>query len=184
MRVIAGEFRSRRLKSPPGLATRPTPDRLRESLFSILMPEIEGATFFDAYAGTGSVGIEALSRGAARCIFVERSRAAVEVLRENLATLGVEARCEVFTGKAQHVLARKTADIVFLDPPYEQQTEYADALALLGADPTPLVVVQHPTHYDPGEVHGSLRRTRVVRQGSNALSFYRAGPDSEKGLTD
>ena len=85
MRVIAGEFRSRRLKSIPGAATRPTPDRLRETLFDILAPRIEGATFLDAYAGTGAVGIEALSRGAAHAFFLERNRAALEAIRENLA---------------------------------------------------------------------------------------------------
>ena len=89
MRVIAGRFRSRKLKSVPGLDTRPTPDRLRESLFNVLAPSIEGAIFVDAYAGTGSVGIEALSRGAERAVFIERSRGAIAVLRENLASLGV-----------------------------------------------------------------------------------------------
>ena len=173
MRVIAGEFRSRVLKSPPGLATRPTPDRLRESLFNILAPEIEGITFFDGYAGSGAVGIEALSRGASRAIFVERSRSVVDVLRENLGALKIEARAEVFTGKVTQVLARKTADIVFLDPPYELEAEYQQALALLGSDPAPLVIVQHTAHFDPGDSHGALRRTRTVRHGTNGLSFYR-----------
>ena len=182
MRVIAGEFRSRVLKSPPGMATRPTPDRLRESLFNILSPVIEGSTFFDGYAGSGAVGIEALSRGAAHAIFVERSRAAVDVLRENLAALKVESRAEVFTGKVTQVIARKTADIVFLDPPYDLEVEYQQALALLGADSPGLVIVQHATHFDPGESHGSLHRTRVVRQGTNALSFYR--PVTAHGVMD
>ncbi len=92
MRVIGGEFRSRVLKSIPGLDVRPTPDRLREALFSILTPRIEGAVFTDFYAGTGSVGIEALSRGAAKAIFVDTNRAAVGVIRENLRSLGLEDR--------------------------------------------------------------------------------------------
>src|SRR5258707_685400 len=96
MRVIGGEFRSRALKSLPGLDVRPTPDRLREALFNILAPRIAGAVFADLYAGTGSVGIEALSRGAARAIFIEQKHAAVRVIRENLKTLGVEARAEVY----------------------------------------------------------------------------------------
>src|SRR5438105_7097589 len=104
MRVIAGEFRSRKLKTLPGLATRPTPDRLRETLFNILAPRIEGSVFLDAYAGTGAVGIEAVSRGAKRAIFVDKSRAAVEVIRENLTTLGLTDRAEVYCGKAQHVI--------------------------------------------------------------------------------
>src|SRR2546430_17054081 len=92
MRIIAGELRSRRIKSIPGEDTRPTPDRLRESLFNILRTRIEGATFLDAYAGTGAVGLEALSRGAAHAWFLERNRYAVEAIRENVRALGVERR--------------------------------------------------------------------------------------------
>src|SRR5579872_3197204 len=128
MRVIAGEFRSRKLATLPGMATRPTPDRLRESLFNILAPRIEGATFMDVYAGTGAVGIEALSRGAGRAIFIERNRAAVEVIRENLSSLGLDNRSEVFTGKSILVLDRLAADIVFLDPPYDLQREYDESM--------------------------------------------------------
>src|SRR5437016_2024000 len=95
MRVIAGEFRSRLLKTLPGLALRPTPDRLREALFNVLAPRIEGALFLDAYAGSGSVGIEALSRGAAHVIFFEKHPGATQIIRENLASLGIEARATV-----------------------------------------------------------------------------------------
>jgi len=172
MRVIAGEFRSRRLKTVPGLATRPTPDRLRETLFNILSPRIAGTVFVDAYAGSGAVGIEALSRGAARCVFIERGKSAVEVIRENLHALGIEERARVVAGKAAATLGREPADIVFLDPPYEMEIEYAAALGALGIAPPALVVVQHSVRFDPGEVHGTLRRTRVVKQGGNALSFY------------
>ncbi len=101
MRVIAGEFRSRRLKSLPGWDTRPTPDRLRESLFNVLAPRLPDCVFMDIYAGTGAVGIEALSRGARRSIFIEKNRAAVEVIRENLAALGIAGRAEIFTGKSR-----------------------------------------------------------------------------------
>ena len=100
MRVIGGEFRSRTLKSLPGLDVRPTPDRLRESLFNMLAPRIEGAIFVDLYAGTGAVGIEALSRGAAKAIFVEQKFAAVRAIRENLRSLEIEARAEVRQGRA------------------------------------------------------------------------------------
>jgi 16S rRNA (guanine966-N2)-methyltransferase len=172
MRVIAGEFRSRKLKTLPGLETRPTPDRLRESLFNILAPRIEGATFLDAYAGTGAAGIEALSRGAARAILVEKNRAAVEVIRDNLRSLGIENRAEVFTAKALTVLERVSADIIFLDPPYEQLREYADALHLLGTRQNPLVIVQHASRFALAEEYESLRRTRAVKQGDNSLSFY------------
>src|SRR5258707_11359435 len=99
MRVIAGEFRSRVLKTLPGMEVRPTADRLREALFSILSPRLEGAVFLDAYAGTGSVGIEALSRGAARAVFIEKNQAAMLVLHENLRSLGIGARAEVVSGR-------------------------------------------------------------------------------------
>ena len=101
MRVIGGEFRSRVFKSVPGLDTRPTPDRLREALFNVLAPRIAGAVFADLYAGTGAVGIEALSRGARRAIFIEQNRAAVSVIRENLRSLGLEARAQIRQGR-QH----------------------------------------------------------------------------------
>jgi len=170
MRVIAGDFRSRRLKTLPGLETRPTPDRLRESLFNILAPRIGGATFLDAYAGTGAVGIEALSRGASRVIFIERSRKAADLIRENLATLGVAARAEVILGRALQYLAHRRADIVFLDPPYDLDSEYGEALELLGD--TPLVIAQHATRHPLAETYGRLTRTRVVKQGDNSLSFF------------
>jgi len=173
MRVIGGEFRSRRLKSIPGRETRPTPDRLRETLFDILAPRIEGAVFLDAYAGTGAVGIEALSRGAVRCVFLEISRRAVDLIRENLHALGIEARAGVVTGKVLASLARQQADIVFLDPPYEMTAEYPAALEQSSA---PLVIAQHSARVDLGASHGGLRRTRVLRQGDNALSFYTKEP--------
>jgi 16S rRNA (guanine(966)-N(2))-methyltransferase RsmD len=169
MRVIAGEFRSRRLKSMPGRGTRPTPDRLRETLFNILTPRIAGAVFVDAYAGTGAVGIEALSRGAARCVFIESGRQAVETIRENLHALGIEGRASVLAGKAGAAIGRQAADIVFLDPPYEMQAEYRAAIEAANAG---LVIAQHSVRFDPGEVHRELRRVRLLRQGDNALSFY------------
>jgi 16S rRNA (guanine966-N2)-methyltransferase len=174
MRVIAGEFRSRRLKTLPGLETRPTPDRLRETLFNILASRLEGAVFLDAYAGTGAVGIEALSRGAGRAIFVDRRRAAVEVIRENLASLGLTGRAEVYCGKALTVIERVQADIVFLDPPYELETEYGAALTALGSSAKGLVVVQHFYKLRLGESYGALSKSRVLKQGDNVLSFYAA----------
>src|SRR5215831_7547215 len=101
VRVIAGEFRSRLLKSLPGLDIRPTPDRLREALFNVLAPRLEGAVFADVYAGTGAVGIEALSRGAARAIFVEQNRNALGVIRANLKSLGLEGRAQLLQTRAQ-----------------------------------------------------------------------------------
>jgi 16S rRNA (guanine(966)-N(2))-methyltransferase RsmD len=174
MRVIAGEFRSRRLKSIPGAATRPTPDRLRETLFDILGPRIAGATFLDAYAGTGAVGMEALSRGAAHASFLERNRAALEAIRQNLASLGLEPRATVVAGPVLLTLPKHHADIVFLDPPYNLEREYAAVLELLSESPPLIAVVQHSSRQALADVHGVLRRTRIVRHGDNALSFYGA----------
>jgi len=176
MRVIGGEFRSRRLKSVPGLDTRPTPDRLREALFNVLAPRIEGCEFLDVYAGTGAVGIEALSRGARRVMFVEKNRAAVAVIRENLASFGLENRAEIFTSKALTVLERVAADIVFLDPPYELEKEYDVALEAVAAGASELVIVQHDRRRTLQEHYGNLARIRILKQGDNVLSFYQKSP--------
>ena len=172
MRVIGGEFRSRILKSVPGLDTRPTPDRLREALFNVLATRIEGAVFADLYAGTGAVGIEALSRGAARAIFLEKNRAALAVIRENLRTLGIEARAEVRQGSSARVIEGIHADIVFLDPPYSMEREYASTLGALGGNPPALVIAQHPPRLRLEEKYGALHCTRLLKQGDNVLSFY------------
>ena len=177
MRVIAGEFRSRLLKSVPGLDTRPTPDRLRESLFSILAPRVEGVTFADLYAGTGAVGIEALSRGAARVIFAESNRSALRTIHDNLHSLGVESRADVRQARASQTISKIDADIVFLDPPYTMEAEYRTCLELLGALPPErmpkLVIAQHSPRLKLEETYGALHRTRELKQGDNVLSFYK-----------
>jgi 16S rRNA (guanine966-N2)-methyltransferase len=173
VRVIGGEFRSRRLKSVRGVGTRPTPDRLREALFNVLALDVAGSFFLDAYAGTGAVGIEALSRGAKRAAFVEKNRAAVAVIRENLASLGLESRAEVYSGKILPVLERVAADIAFLDPPYEMESEYEPALTALGRGGSELVIVQHDRRRELSERYGKLERFRSLQQGDNVLSFYR-----------
>ena len=172
MRVIGGEFRSRALKSLPGLDVRPTPDRLREALFNVLAPRIAGAAFADLYAGTGAVGIEALSRGASRAIFAEQNRAAVSVLRQNLKSLELEARAQVLQGRTTALLGGIRADIVFLDPPYALEGEYVTALTKLGARPPQMVIVQHDVRLKLAPAYGELRQTRVLNQGDNCLSFF------------
>jgi 16S rRNA (guanine966-N2)-methyltransferase len=179
MRVIGGEFRSRAIKSVPGVDVRPTPDRLREALFNILAPRIAGVVFADLYAGTGAVGIEALSRGASRAVFLEQNRAAVNVLRQNLKSLDLEARAQVLQGRVTALLGRITADIVFLDPPYDLHNEYETALTKLGEIPpglvAPLIIAQHDIRLKLAPAYGELRQTRVLRQGDNCLSFFSPG---------
>jgi 16S rRNA (guanine(966)-N(2))-methyltransferase RsmD len=191
MRIIAGEYRSRTLEAPAGLATRPTSDRLRETLFNVLAPRMEGAVFLDLYAGSGAVGMEALSRGAASVDFVERAPAAVAVLRGNLARLGITKGFRVHTGgvgswlrkfaKSSGVGPRTAFDLVFLDPPYEAVEEYAATLGLLGGSvdllaPGALVIAEHRRKERLGERYGELERTRLLEQGDAALSFYAVGP--------
>jgi 16S rRNA (guanine966-N2)-methyltransferase len=175
MRVIAGEFRSRKLLSLPGLDTRPTPDRLRESLFSILTQRIEGSVFVDAYAGTGAVGIEAISRGARLAVFIESSRAAADVIRQNIASLKIESRSRLVRAEAAKSAAEMaSADIVFADPPYTKEDEFAAFLNAVTAGCQALTIVQHPVRLVLAPEYGGFQRTRSFRQGDNALSFYEA----------
>jgi 16S rRNA (guanine(966)-N(2))-methyltransferase RsmD len=185
MRVIAGQYRSRVLHAPPGLHTRPTSDRLRETLFNVLAPHIEGAVFLDLYAGSGAVGIEALSRGAQEAIFVEQVETALRAIRTNLTALGIQGRYAleprtVAAGLRRLEEAGRQANLIFLDPPYAEDHEYALALGLLGNEcqallaPGALVVAEHEKRRDLDPGYGSLVRYRVLRQGDAALSFYRA----------
>ena len=182
VRIIAGEFRSRTLKAPPGMATRPTSDRLRETLFNVLAPRIEGSAFLDLYAGSGAVGIEALSRGAANVALVERAAPALKVLRANLERLGLTAQVGVHAVAVSNYLkqpaARPAFDIVFLDPPYDAENEYASTLGLLGGSsrgllkPGATVIAEHRRQDQLPESVGTLMRTRTLRQGDATLSFY------------
>lgn len=184
MRIIAGSLRSRTLQAPPGLATRPTSDRLRETLFNVLAPRIGGAHLLDLYAGSGSVGIEALSRGAAQVAFVERAAAPLKALRGNLERLGIRSGFEVYGGTVtaylRHGAAASRFDIVFVDPPYDAEAEYAMTLGLLGGpstgllNPEALVIAEHRRNDKLHETYGALMRSRVLQQGDAALSFYRA----------
>lgn len=177
MRVIAGEFRSRKILSVPGTETRPTPDRVRESLFNILQTELDGTVFIDAYAGTGAVGIEALSRGARHVILIEKSRDAAAIIQQNLTTLKAQYRTRVILGNVATNLAKLDADIVFLDPPYDKEREYQAAFDALEGKQPKLLIVQHARRFAPPAFCGKLKLARVVTQGDNSLSFYRA-PES------
>jgi 16S rRNA (guanine(966)-N(2))-methyltransferase RsmD len=188
MRIIAGTYRSRTLQAPAGMATRPTSDRLRETLFNVLAPRIEGAAFLDLYAGSGAVGIEALSRGAARVEFVERAPAALAVLRGNLAKLGLAAGFRIHEGSVGTVLRRMKPKangsaggafhVVFLDPPYDASGEYSTTLELLGGSLSgllaadALIIAEHRKKERLEDKYGALGRTRLLEQGDAALSFY------------
>ncbi|HKV61941.1 MAG TPA: 16S rRNA (guanine(966)-N(2))-methyltransferase RsmD [Candidatus Acidoferrum sp.] len=189
MRVIAGTYRSRILKSLKGLALRPTSDRLRETLFNVLAPHVAGSRFVDLFAGTGAVGIEALSRGAAEVVFIENHAPAATLIRRNLESLGINTGGTVLVADALRGLAMLAArrnsgavglDIVFLDPPYAAAEDYSRVLKFLGsADllaPGGLVVAEHRRNFDLPEERGGLKRFRVLRQGDAALSFYRRLP--------
>jgi 16S rRNA (guanine(966)-N(2))-methyltransferase RsmD len=157
----------------PGMDVRPTPDRLRETLFNILLPVIGDAVFVDAYAGTGAVGIEALSRGARHVVFIEKNRAAAELIRANLDALSAAGRARVIQGAATLHLGGIDADVFFLDPPYSNEREYAAAMEALEQRSEGLVIFQHSSRLQLPERFGAFYRYRVVKQGDNSLSFYR-----------
>ena len=186
MRVIAGHYGSRPLRSLRGMDIRPTSDRLRETLFDVLCagnPEaLAGSTWIDLYAGTGCVGIEALSRGAGMVYFVESSKAAADLIAANLKSLGIGSGFKVLKADADKALRQLessgiVADIVFLDPPYRMRDEYARTLRAI-ADSSVLtssgvVIAEHEKKFDPGGEFGTLKRYRKLEQGDAALSFYR-----------
>jgi 16S rRNA (guanine966-N2)-methyltransferase len=184
MRVIAGKYRSRRLQSVPGADVRPTSDRLRETLFNVLAASyrLEDSIWIDAYAGTGAIGIEALSRGARQIYFVDASQPAAAVIRKNLRSLGILEGFEVVEREAEQALRlldsqAVACDFCFLDPPYRLQEEYDDCLGFLSQSrlitPASLVIAEHDKHFDPGDGFGSLKRFRALRQGDAVLGFYR-----------
>jgi 16S rRNA (guanine966-N2)-methyltransferase len=188
MRVIGGRFRSRMLTAPRGTNTRPTSDRLRETIFNVIAPRIEGAKFVDLYAGSGAVGIEAISRGAEFCWFAEKAPAAVKAIRENLATLKVGDGFAVETRGASALLDElvkrdERVDLVFLDPPYEDAAEYERTLKFLGGRGGAVlaedarVIAEHRSKDELAERYGRLERVRMLKQGDAALSFYARQPD-------
>ena len=174
LRIVAGEFRGRQLKSPTWEGLRPTSDRLRETLFNILGPSVRGARVLDGYAGTGAIGIEALSRGAAGVTFVENDPRAVTLIEANLAVLGASGAI-IRAGLAEAVtrLGGQVFDLIILDPPYGDSAAAAalDAAGALAAAGT-RVVVEHATRHVPPREHAGLRLTRTVKAGDSAISFY------------
>lgn len=185
MRIIAGLYRGRNLKSPPSIEVRPTSDRLRETLFNILQTRIAGVRFLDLCAGTGAIGIEALSRGASFVTFVDRSRKSCGLVEANLKLCGVaEEQFEVVMSEAAEFVRRRAArggeiepwDVIYYDPPYS--SDYFPVLEAFGSDDAHLlaeggiVIAEHHTRTPLAETVGSLRRWRTTKQGDNSLSFY------------
>jgi len=183
MRVIAGQYRSRPLLSLPGPDLRPTSDRLRETLFDVLSAarDLRGSVWLDLYAGTGAVGIEALSRGARQVYFVESARKHARLLRENLASLGITGTYEIEEREVAQALllldsAGVVCDYVFLDPPYRMRGTYERTLGYLSQSrllqPSTMVIAEHEKKFDLGERFGALIRYRRLDQGDASLSFY------------
>ena len=185
MRVIAGKYRSRILKTLKGLALRPTSDRLRETLFNVLGPKVRGSRFLDVFAGTGAVGIEAISRGAAFAVLIENHAPAAVLIRRNLESLGVRTEAQVLPLDALRALEKlerrhKATDLPFdfayVDPPYAEKAQYDRVLGFLGSaaffSPESVVIVEHRRTFELPQRIGRLLQTRILRQGDAALSFY------------
>lgn len=182
MRVIGGTHRGRRLRSVVGLAVRPTSDRLRETLFNILTPKVYGSRFLDICAGSGAVGIEALSRGAVAVTFIEGSRHACAVIEANLTALGITSKATTINRDAAAALKRleqesERFDVAFFDPPYASEI-YGRVMKQLGASSLlsagAVVIVEHRAKTPPEPEYGKLRIFREVKQGESALAFYEA----------
>lgn len=200
MRVIAGTHRSRQLVAPRGTETRPTSDRLRETLFNILSPRLANCRFADLYAGTGAVGIEALSRGAQHVFFTEKSEPALASIRANLKALnitrgftiedrGTGALLERLSKAAQKTTTATPIpllDLVYLDPPWEADAEYASTLHLLGSArgrailaPDALIVAEHNSKSQLAAHYGELTHTRTLKQGDAGLTFFSMNQHSQ-----
>jgi 16S rRNA (guanine(966)-N(2))-methyltransferase RsmD len=194
MRVIAGKYRSRILKSLKGTALRPTSDRLRETLFNVLGPNVSGSRFLDIFAGTGAVGIEAISRGATEVVFIENHAAAAVLIRRNLESIAITTGTQILPLDALRALEKLATrhkptaapfHFVYVDPPYIKEDEYTRVLGFLGSAPFlsqgSLVTAEHRRTLELPQRFGRLTQTRILRQGDASLSFfeYQAGEPEE-----
>jgi 16S rRNA (guanine966-N2)-methyltransferase len=187
MRIIAGQFRSRPLRPLRNLDIRPSSDRLRETLFNVLTagnPQaLEGSAWLDLFAGTGAVGIEALSRGAAMVYFVDSAKPAAELIRQNLHSLAITGGFQILQQESAQAIAQLARqqikpDYIFLDPPYQLREAYQQTLEKLGSlSERALVIAEHEKRFDPGEKFDDLQRIRKLQQGDAGLSFYRRVAD-------
>jgi len=182
MRIISGQNRGQRIQTLKGAHLRPTSDQMRETLFDVLGPSVLDSTFLDAYAGSGAVGLEALSRGAKEVVFVESHRAARDLIRRNLAALKMEDGFYLMNTKVLTAIERldeegSTFDFIFLDPPYGEAREYHHVLRQFGRShlltPASLLIAEHSRHLFLEEKYNRLERTRSIRHGDTQLTFYR-----------
>jgi 16S rRNA (guanine966-N2)-methyltransferase len=189
MRIIAGKFRSRQLKSLKGLSLRPSSDMLRETLFNILGPRVESSRFLDLFAGTGAVGIEAISRGAQLAVFVENHSAAGRLIRENLSLLEITSEARVMASAVATAITKLQSeraapfDFIFLDPPYAKEVDYESTLdslenSSLAGESTTVIAEHHRKFRMPKSV-GHLQQFRTLAQGDAALTFYRKTTESK-----
>jgi 16S rRNA (guanine(966)-N(2))-methyltransferase RsmD len=174
MRIIAGRFKGRRLQGPAGAGVRPTSDSLRETLFNVLGATVADARVLDGYAGTGALGLEALSRGAGSVTFVERDPRASRVLGQNVRACGVEDACAIIRDDFLRAhIAPQSFDLVMLDPPYDVRDLRAPLeRAAAAVAPGGRLVLEHSRRRDSPDAAGPLRRVRVLEAGDSALSFY------------
>ncbi|MHC1741918.1 MAG: 16S rRNA (guanine(966)-N(2))-methyltransferase RsmD [Syntrophobacteraceae bacterium] len=189
MRIVAGSLRGRRLETPKGGGIRPTADRVREALFSIIADRLDQATVLDLFAGTGALGLEALSRGASQAIFVDQSQEAIRLVRSNIARCGVQDRTDVIHASAEAALRQLSKrgmsfQLIFLDPPYakgilERILPQLVPVAAGGA----MVIAEHGAKELPPEQSGPWQRTRERRYGDTTISFYERELPLTGGLT-
>jgi 16S rRNA (guanine966-N2)-methyltransferase len=175
MRIVRGSVGGRVLRAPPGAETRPTSEKVREAIFNIL-PDVEGMAVLDLFAGSGALGIEALSRGAAHATFVDQGKAALTAIRGNLRELGLDARSTVLSGDAVALAARHVPaspwQLVFIDPPYRSDLAVRSATALAHLADEAVIVIEHDRRNAPPDQLGSLLRTDERRYGDTLVSFY------------
>ena len=180
MRIIAGTLKGRKLDPPTWDGLRPTSDKLRETLFNVLAPRIDGARVLDGYAGTGAVGIEALSRGASEVTFVERDRRAAALIESNLKKCRIESGYVIIQSSVLQAIERLSSerafDVILLDPPYA--SDFQEALPHVGdiVKPDGVVILEHARKAEAPAAAGRLTRVREVKSGDSTLTFYACQP--------
>ncbi|WP_310550037.1 16S rRNA (guanine(966)-N(2))-methyltransferase RsmD [Paenibacillus glufosinatiresistens] len=192
MRVVSGTAKGRPLKSVPGTGTRPTTDKVKEAVFSMIGPYFEGGAALDLFAGTGGLGIEALSRGMERAVFIDMEPRSIETIRANLKATGMTERAEVYRNDAVRALAAlekrgRAFDLVFLDPPYRMKHGHElmasmDAKGLLAADA--VIVLEHESDYEYPETLPGFERIRHSKYGETAISLYRYAGEKTEGTPE